>query len=547
MVLFLLLGGGRASATKWYATWGANALNCQGNLYSSYDDDDSDNMSTPLRRVNTIVSTEEIAVTDLSVNDYYTWTAANGTGEKVKQCQTSLVLNESTGLPFGDGTVNYLNYVDLSDAVNMVITATKGTPRILFNRVTDGGKVNVELPRDAATYWNEVDNGDGSKTYTVDIKKIVENYGFAHLHCIKDANFNTTTITSIKIGRTPKTYILTYSDLTLADYYRWTAADATGEKEENLPNMGYGVVTAASLIYGDGNVYYLNYADLTDAYNLEIVSNGTPRLLFNRLEDNGKLNPEINSENDLTYWSIKDNGDGTKTYTVDIAKIVKENGFAHLHAIKSAIYNQNVTVSSMKVGYYAMKGTTVKAVNKWGTFIAEVNCNIPEGMEIYTCEGIDENNILQLTKHDTFEPNTAYILYNTTDADLTIRPSSIESLAEQETYETGILTGVYAKTKVPQGSYILQNNNDVVGFYLCDTADFGLGKNRCYLTVPLSAGAKQAKALFFGNDGSTGMPTLEAAPVERMLNGRIYDLDGREHKTLQKGINVINGIKVNVK
>lgn len=145
-----------------------------------------------------------LVYTDLAVEDYYTWSAADATGEKVNQCPTSLLLNESTGLPFGDGNVHYLNYVDLSDAVNMVVTATEGTPRMLFNRVEDGGTVNVELPRDAAEYWTEVDNGDGSKTYTVDVKKIVANFGFAHLHCIKGANWANTTVTSVKIGREEK-------------------------------------------------------------------------------------------------------------------------------------------------------------------------------------------------------------------------------------------------------------------------------------------------------------------------------------------------------
>ena len=151
-----------------------------------------------------IVPEPVIVYTDLAVEDYYTWSAADATGEKVNQCPTTLVLNESTGLPFGDGNVYYLNYVDLSDAVNMVVTATDGTPRMLFNRVEDNGTVNVELPLHAAEYWTEVDNGDGSKTYTVDVKKIVDNYGFAHLHCIKGANWANTTVTSVKIGREEK-------------------------------------------------------------------------------------------------------------------------------------------------------------------------------------------------------------------------------------------------------------------------------------------------------------------------------------------------------
>ena len=40
--------------------------------------------------------------------------------------------------------------------------------------------------------------------YTVDVKKIVAKFGFAHLHCIKGANWANTTVTSVKIGRGEK-------------------------------------------------------------------------------------------------------------------------------------------------------------------------------------------------------------------------------------------------------------------------------------------------------------------------------------------------------
>ena len=137
---------------------------------------------------------------DLTAEDFFTWTAADATGEKVQNAGCAYVLNESTGMPYGDGNVHYLNYADLSDAVELVIVATEGTPRTLFNRVTDGGAVGVEEPRDGDAYWTVVDNGDGSKTYTVDIEKIVAEYGFAHLHSIKEANWQSTTVLSMKVG-----------------------------------------------------------------------------------------------------------------------------------------------------------------------------------------------------------------------------------------------------------------------------------------------------------------------------------------------------------
>lgn len=210
-----------------------------------------------------------LVYTDLAVEDYYTWSAADATGEKVNQCPTTLVLNESTGLPFGDGNVHYLNYVDLSDAVNMVVTATDGTPRMLFNRVEDNGTVNVELPRDAAEYWTEVDNGDGSKTYTVDVKKIVANFGFAHLHCIKGANWANTTVTSVKIGREEKAPV--EPELAKVENMTLTVAeDAVIDEDGTFPVVfGYTATVDESLTMPAGSISYTVTAEGKEPINGE--------------------------------------------------------------------------------------------------------------------------------------------------------------------------------------------------------------------------------------------------------------------------------------
>jgi len=136
---------------------------------------------------------------DLLASDFYRWTAPDATGEIESSAGCAYDINVSTGMPYGDGNVYYLNYADLTKADVLVITATDGTPRCLFNRVVDSGTVQVEVPRDA-DYWTIEENADGSKTYTVDLKRIREEYGFVHLHAIKGANWVNCTVTSMKVG-----------------------------------------------------------------------------------------------------------------------------------------------------------------------------------------------------------------------------------------------------------------------------------------------------------------------------------------------------------
>ena len=150
---------------------------------------------------------EEIAnmrYEDLTAEDFFSWTAADATGEKKENVGCAYVLNESTGMPYGDGNVYYLNYADLSDAAELVIVASEGAPRVLINRLVDGGKTAdgnlYETDGNPSEYQTVTDNGDGTKTFTINIAKITEKWGFAHIHSIKGANWQNTTILSMKVG-----------------------------------------------------------------------------------------------------------------------------------------------------------------------------------------------------------------------------------------------------------------------------------------------------------------------------------------------------------
>lgn len=142
---------------------------------------------------------------DLSAHDFYNWTAADATGTKKGSAGCAYVLNESTGMPYGDGNVAYLNYADLSQYQIFSLTLAQGSaaPRILMNRDTEGGQapdhlINVpENSEQKAKYITEITNIDGSVTYNVNLAKIVADYGYAHLHAVK--SYGQITATSMKL------------------------------------------------------------------------------------------------------------------------------------------------------------------------------------------------------------------------------------------------------------------------------------------------------------------------------------------------------------
>lgn len=177
------------------------------------------------------------------------WTATEGASSTTRDLTLDdfrgygeLHLNTSTtGVVYGHGSVLFTEYADLSNFTNLVIVSN-GAPRTLFNRLEDGGFVYAETPRDAE-YESVVDNGNGTKTYTISVAKIVEKYGFAHLHAIK-ANWGTTVdVKSLKLETTPLT-VQKNSEIKARAYKNGVWSNVDGKEVKYLANneMAYTIV-----------------------------------------------------------------------------------------------------------------------------------------------------------------------------------------------------------------------------------------------------------------------------------------------------------------
>ena len=142
-------------------------------------------------------------------------------------------------------------------------------------------------------------------------------------------------------------------DLTQDMFKHWESHEAT---EGEPTNCAYELNTPTGLPYGDSNVFWLNYANLSGYDKLVVlVSEGTPRFCFNRTEDNAQ---DSGNAEDSKFIDIPGKEWGTEAYQtadednkrfiIDLKKMTEERGFAHLHCIKGA-YWQNVTVKEMKL------------------------------------------------------------------------------------------------------------------------------------------------------------------------------------------------------
>lgn len=152
----------------------------------------------------------------LTPDMFFSWDGWGADAQKIGPADCTYVLNESTGQPYGDSQV--INYADLSLYSKLIVTCTEGTPRFLFNRDVDEGQWNENeaeshLIDNTRNGWSAKYFFQDGETYTVDLKQMVKDKGFAHLHSIKGANWANVTVTSMELVREGKAQVVGWTDL----------------------------------------------------------------------------------------------------------------------------------------------------------------------------------------------------------------------------------------------------------------------------------------------------------------------------------------------
>ena len=124
---------------------------------------------------------------------------------------------------------------------------------------------------------------------------------------------------------------------------------------------------------------------------------------------------------------------------------------------------------------------------EWATLCLPFAFDIPDGMKVYSASSVAEDGVsLVLEEVLTPLPYTPYLI-NAPQADYIL--SGEEVLATgNETLTNGLLTGTLENIYAPVNSYVLQNLNDLLGFYHVSTENTMLiSANRAYLTIHTNA------------------------------------------------------------
>ena len=162
--------------------------------------------------VNAMAQDDEVVEDDLLPDMFMNWTDPENPTDASGGC--AYVVGEQTGMPYGDSNVAEFLYADISDYNYLVVTvsskaADQAFPRPFINRTEPGQQATdafdpslpVDFNKDWAKerYMTEEGDADNGWTYTFDLNKIKEDYGFVHLHCIKVGNWSELTVDAMTL------------------------------------------------------------------------------------------------------------------------------------------------------------------------------------------------------------------------------------------------------------------------------------------------------------------------------------------------------------
>lgn len=176
----------------------------------------------------------------------------------------------------------------------------------------------------------------------------------------------------------------------------------------------------------------------------------------------------------------------------------------------------------------------------YATFFAPVAVKIPAGVEAYYTAEVDGKAVmLTAIEGGVIPANTGVILKgdaNTYNFNIT---------ADAEAVVGNKLAGTCASTYVSEDAYVLSKVGELVGMYKAKKNQEGNTKwlnNGFKAYLPASVFTADARFLVFNFGGETAIENIQGA--ENAADAVVYDLAGRRVQKAQKGLYIVNGVKV---
>lgn len=176
---------------------------------------------------------------------------------------------------------------------------------------------------------------------------------------------------------------------------------------------------------------------------------------------------------------------------------------------------------------------------EWATLVLGCDATIPAGVTAYVVSAVGDG-YANLTKVTGTIPANEAVLLNAVAGTYEFKYAAGSTPVENE------LVGTVFDTNVEADAYVLSKQGDpaVVGFYkaqlnLEENTKFKNNAFKAYLPAPAGG---DARFLVFNFGGETAIENIQGA--ENAADAVVYDLAGRRVQKAQKGLYIVNGVKV---
>ena len=187
---------------------------------------------------------------ELTQAQFFEWdSATEPTTSKATGCAYELF--KPSNMVYGNSSVGLLTFADLSAYDKFIVTVSEGTPRILLNRDVNEGQWNANeeeshLIDNTLDGWHNKYFTSENNVFTVDVKQLTADKGFAHIHSIKSRGMVTVTgLYLYKESEAPVAQSVTF-DFNAANHATSSNDSQAGDITENEVNTVDGVVMTIS-------------------------------------------------------------------------------------------------------------------------------------------------------------------------------------------------------------------------------------------------------------------------------------------------------------
>ena len=185
--------------------------------------------------------------------------------------------------------------------------------------------------------------------------------------------------------------------------------------------------------------------------------------------------------------------------------------------------------------FTAKQASFATNVSGYKTLVLPFEADVPDGFSASAAVSVTGTSI-NLESASTIDANSPVLIQGEGPLVLT-RENAVLAATADAGLTNGVLSGTFKSIPAPVGSYVLQKQNGLTGFYLVADVQPTVGAFRALLNVP-ELGVK----VYTFADDATGISFIPAPEEEDVY----YNICGQRIGKAQKGINIVKRSSANV-